>query len=258
MNDSKVNKLILKSAYITIIILIIVVIALLILKYDVEGERNIPFKLSSIIVVSSAEGYQEKENLDYKWDVEVFQNNDIYLNIEKNKNHKETEIIKSNQLENIQIDNKPTVGEYKVYRMYSDNSSIFTYKEEYEIKDKIEYLGDLSTDLNNLKISNQGGTIVISAVNKTKLPSKLLVNSALIRSIKSMAGKVILKLNLFIMRTNSSVNIPIFLKKKPAAIIKNTGMVAFRLYIKFSIVSSKSVLYPYFITFWWVCQHING
>jgi len=63
MDDNlKVNKLILKSAYITIIVLIIAVIALIILKYNVEGEKNMPFKLSSIILISSAEGYQKEEN----------------------------------------------------------------------------------------------------------------------------------------------------------------------------------------------------
>lgn len=167
MNDPKVSKLILKSAYITIIVLIIAVIALLILKYDVEGEKNMPFKLSNLIVVSSAEGYQEKENPDYKWDVEIYQNNDIYLNIEKNKNYKDTEIIKSIQIEDIKIAKEPSIGEIKFYTIASEEERLFTYKEEYEIKDKLEYLGDLNTDLSNLKISNQGGTIVIRAVNKT-------------------------------------------------------------------------------------------
>jgi len=166
MDGSKVNKLILKSAYIVIGVLIIAVIGLLILKYDVEGEKNIPFKLSSIIVISSAEGYQEKENPDYKWDAEVYQNNDIYLNIEKNKNYSETELIKSIQIENIKINKIPEIGTFKFYRT-SGEANVFTYKEEYEIKDKIEYLSDLKTDLSNLKISNQGGTIIIRAVNQT-------------------------------------------------------------------------------------------
>ena len=61
-NDSKINKLILKSAYITIIVLIIAVIALIILKYNIEGEKNMPFKLSNIIVISTAEGANQKEN----------------------------------------------------------------------------------------------------------------------------------------------------------------------------------------------------
>lgn len=166
MNDPKINKLILKCAYITIVVLIIAVIALLILKYDVEGEKNMPFKLSSILVISGAEGYQEKENPDYDWDVEVYQNNDIYLNIEKNKNHEETELIKSIQIENIKIADEPAVGTFKFYRTSSE-ANVFTYKEEYEIKDKAQYLGDLNTDLSNLKISNQGGTIIIRAVNQT-------------------------------------------------------------------------------------------
>ena len=163
MDGSKVNKLILKSAYIVIGVLIIAVIGLLILKYDVEGEKNIPFKLSSIIVISSAEGYQEKENPDYKWDAQIYQNNDIYLNIEKNKNDNDTELIKSIKIENIKINKKPEIGIFKFYR----TSNIDLYKEEYEIKDEIEYLGDLSTDLDNLKISNQGGTIIIRAINET-------------------------------------------------------------------------------------------
>lgn len=167
MNDPKVNKLILRCAYITIIVLIIAVIALLILKYDVEGEKNMPFKLSSIIVISSAEGYQETENPDYGWDVEVYQNNDIYLNIEKNKNYKETELIKSIQIENIKISETPAVGTFKFYRTSSEEANVFTYKEEYEITDNLEYVGDLKTDLGNLKISNQGGTIIIRAVNQT-------------------------------------------------------------------------------------------
>jgi len=167
MNDPKVNKLILKSAYVTIVILIIAIILLIILKYDVEGEKNMPFKLSSIILISTAEGYQEKENTDYKWDTEIYQNNDIYLNIEKNKNYKETELIKSIKIENVKITQEPLIGEYKIYRTSSEEKGVFTYKEEYEIKDKVQYIGGLSTDLSNLKISNQGGTIIIRAVNQT-------------------------------------------------------------------------------------------
>ena len=79
--ESKLNKLILKGAYAVTIVLIIAVIALLILKYEVEGEQNMPFKLSSVLILSNAEGYQEKQSQEYRWDTEIYQNNDIYLNI---------------------------------------------------------------------------------------------------------------------------------------------------------------------------------
>lgn len=168
MNDeSKINNLILKSAYVVIIVLIIAVIALLILKYEVEGEQNMPFKLSSIIVVSNAEGYQEEQNKKYTWDVEVYQNNDIYLNIEKNKNYKETEAIKSIVIDNIVINVAPQVGTIEMYRPSTDSMQIYSYKEEYKINDKIEYIGDTTSDIKNLKVSNQGNTLIFRILNKT-------------------------------------------------------------------------------------------
>lgn len=168
MNDeSKINKLILKSAYVVIIVLIIAVIALLILKYEVEGEQNMPFKLSSIIIVSNAEGYQEKENKEYRWDTEIYQNNDIYLNIEKNKNYKKTEAIKSILIDNVEINEAPQVGEIEIYRPSSDSMQTYSYKEEYKITDSIEYTGDTVSDIKNLKISNQGNTLIFRVLNKT-------------------------------------------------------------------------------------------
>ena len=166
-NDNALNKLILKSAYVVIIVLIIAIIALLILKYEVEGEKNMPFKLSSIIVVSNAEGYQEKQNKDYAWDVEIYQINDIYLNIEKNKNYKETEAIKSVIIENINIDKQPQVGRLEFYRPGSDSIQAYNYIDEFKIVDRLEFLGDKDSDIKNLKISNQGNTLIIRAVNKT-------------------------------------------------------------------------------------------
>ena len=165
--ESKLSKLIIKGAYAVIIVLIIAVIGLLILKYEVEGEKNMPFKLSSILVLSNAEGYQEKESKEYKWDTEIFQINDIYLNIEKNQNYKETEIIKSIEIENIKISEAPKVGEFTFYRVASNDKELFIYKDEYKINEKVEYIGDVKSDLSNFKISNQGGTIILRAVNKT-------------------------------------------------------------------------------------------
>ena len=166
-NDSKINKLILKSAYIIIIVLIIAVIALIILKYNIEGEKNMPFKLSNMIVISTAEGANQKENKEYMWDAEIYQTNDIYLSIEKNKNYKELEIIKSIEIENIKINKTPSVGEIKFYKVSGEDSNLFSYTEEYEIVNNVEYIGDINTDLKNFKISNQGGTLVIRVVNNT-------------------------------------------------------------------------------------------
>ena len=165
---TKINKLIKTSLYIIVIVLIISVIALMILKYNVEGEKNMPFKLSNIIVISNAQGVAVMDdNSGYLWNEDIYQNNDIYLNIEKNKNYKETEIIKSLTIDNIKIDNNPEIGTIEFYRTSNEEKNLFTYSEEYKIKDNIEWIGDIESDLKNLKVSNQGGTIIISVVNKT-------------------------------------------------------------------------------------------
>ena len=88
-----------------------------------------PFKLSSIIIISNAEGYQEKESKEYKWDTQIYQNNDIYLNIEKNKNYKKTEVIKSIIIDNIKVNKEPEVGKIEIYRPSSDSLQIYKYKE---------------------------------------------------------------------------------------------------------------------------------
>lgn len=168
MDDkSKINKLILRSAYIVIIVLIIAVIGLLILKYQVEGEQNMPFKVSSIILISNAEGNQEKENKDYRWDTQIYQNNDIYINIEKNKNYKKEEAIQSVVIDNIQIAEKPQIGTIEFYRPSKESTQVYKYEEEYQMKDKTEYIGDKNSDIKNLKISNQGSTLIFRMVNKT-------------------------------------------------------------------------------------------
>ena len=59
MGDNSKKDFIQKIGIIVIAVLIVVIIALLILKYEVEGEKNMPFRISKIIVVSSAEGNKQ-------------------------------------------------------------------------------------------------------------------------------------------------------------------------------------------------------
>lgn len=162
----KIKKMIKRSIIVLLLVIIIAVIALIILKYHVEGEQNMPFKLSEILIVSTAEGYQEKKSSDENWDVEVYQTNDIYLNIKKNRNYKGTEAIKSIEIKNISIDEKPKVGDIDIYVPYSEGET-YRYEQERSIDSKIEYEGDIKSDIQNLKISNQGGTIIFRIVNKT-------------------------------------------------------------------------------------------
>ena len=93
-----------------ILTLVITIVCLLMLKYSVEGENNMPFELSELIVVSTAEGIDTEG--DKHWNFNLVQNNDMYLYIAKNKNYKDTEIIKKITLNNFKIDNGPKVRKF--------------------------------------------------------------------------------------------------------------------------------------------------
>ena len=105
---------------ILIIVVILFIVGMLILKYNVEGETNMPFNLTKITVISASEGI-DKDAGQNKWAFDIYQNNDIYIYIDKNENYKETEAIK-----NIIIDNFTIEGQMK------DNIKIYKteFKEE--------------------------------------------------------------------------------------------------------------------------------
>lgn len=133
-------------------------------KYHVEGEKNLPFNITKIIIVSSAktEDIEVNENI---YEANVIQKNDIYLAIEKNKEYSKEDAIKKITIKNFQIIEEGKKGSVKFYRTSLGTNS-FDYSENYEIKDGVEYLGAKETNLKqeNMTISNQGGLIELSIV----------------------------------------------------------------------------------------------
>ena len=147
---------------IVILIAIFFVVGMLILKYQVEGETNLPFNISKITIISTAEGIDQDG--EHKWNFSLNQNNDIYIYIEKNDEYNKVEIIDSIILENFNITKKSELGEKSVYKPKNTGTSMLKDKEEYKVE-KIEYKGDLESDIRNLKISNQGGILVFRYAN---------------------------------------------------------------------------------------------
>lgn len=147
------------------IIAILAIVSLLMLKYDVEGEQNMPFNLSRIMVISSAEGIskQDEENL---WNMDIVQNNDIYLEIVKNEKYKKKEIIESIELNNYIIEENPLKGTLQLYKPSSnEENKLYNISEGNEVTEII-YTGSESTNIGNLEIANQGGRIQFRYVNK--------------------------------------------------------------------------------------------
>ena len=149
---------------IVIISVILFVLGLIVLRYSVEGETNMPFKLTKITVISSSEGV-DKESGENRWAFDINQNNDIYLYIQKNENYQKQEAIKSILIDNIQVLKETEKGIVNIYKPNSSESTrTFTNNDE-NISQSIEYSGALESDIKNLKISNQGGLIVFRYAN---------------------------------------------------------------------------------------------
>ena len=75
------NKKIFHIIMIAMIILgILCVGGILVLRYHVEGESNMPFKITKISIIESVEGTENQGTVE-KWNLNVNQNNDIYMYI---------------------------------------------------------------------------------------------------------------------------------------------------------------------------------
>ncbi len=148
----------------TMMFVILFVVGVISLKYNVEGEVNLPFYLSKISIISSVEGIDTEDGTN-KWNLTVNQNNDVYLYIKKNDNYKDKEVIESIKLNNFNIEQYPKIGEVKLLKPDSNiESIIFKNTAENEV-DNIEFIGSMDSSLKELKISNQGGLVIFRYAN---------------------------------------------------------------------------------------------
>ena len=162
--NKKLKKVIYSFIAIFILVLITIIICLLMLKYEVEGEGNMPFELSQMVAISTAEGIEKSG--DKTWNLDLIQNNDIYLHISKNKNYQGQEKIKNIKLDNFKITKEPSKGEIVIYRPSSSESKVFEYQDEYLVNDSIVFQGTEKTDLKQLEVANQGAVITFRCSNK--------------------------------------------------------------------------------------------
>lgn len=148
-----------------VLTLIITIVCLLMLKYSVEGENNMPFEISQLVIVSTAEGIDKEAKDGKMWNFDLVQNNDVYIYISKNKNYKDSEIIKSICIDNFKFENGPKAGKMTIYRPSKLEDKIYEYKDEYIIDSDLNYSGAEFTNAKNLEIANQGGIVFLRFCN---------------------------------------------------------------------------------------------
>lgn len=161
----RINK---KLMHLCIIIVMIVAIiftaVIIVLKYGHDGEKNMPFEVTKISVISTV-GAQDVDNKSTNWNLQVSQDNDINIYIQKNDKYTKTETIKSIIIDNINISKAPLVGTIKFYRPSKNKVLMFENIQEYEIN-QISFTGNKSANIQELKIGNQGGILAFRCANQ--------------------------------------------------------------------------------------------
>ena len=151
------------SGIIIIAVILITIVAIMLLKYNVEGETDMPYVVKKMVVISTANG-TNSPNAENKWNISINQNTDIYFDIERNTEHKSTENIRNIKIQNIQI----TGTEHytpKAYMPSAETEAMFNYTENNIIQGELAYEVDKDKDTQNKKITTEGGIIAISFCN---------------------------------------------------------------------------------------------
>lgn len=148
------------------LVVIILLVIMSVIQYQIEGEKNMPYKLSKIAIISTAEGEQNTLNKEEnsKWNLSINQNNDIYFFIDKNST-KEDATIEKVIIDNINIIKTPLKGTIKTYMPNSLEGRTFVNKDDFVVNGKVEYLGGKSSNSKTLEIGNQGGVALIRFSN---------------------------------------------------------------------------------------------
>ena len=155
------KKIILISLLVIIIVTTIVVSGMQLLKYNVEGEKKLPFKLDNMLIVSTADGIGRKDT-ESRWDLSVLQNNDIYIEIKDIVDNKRSDSLKKVTLENFAITNGPVKGQPKIYHPVNDKDLIYIYKDENLALNSIEYNVAAISNVKKQEIARDGGIISFS------------------------------------------------------------------------------------------------
>lgn len=164
ISELKGKKIVHICVILGIIVLILIIAGIIMLRYQVEGETNLPFELSKMIVVSTAESNEIEAAADTKWNFSVNQYNDIYLEIQKNDQYTKNTNIKNITFENFVIEKNSGAENIKLYRANSEGKVV--EDEAHLVGSSLTYKGEKETNLDELKISNQGSIILLRSVNQ--------------------------------------------------------------------------------------------
>ena len=145
-----------KSLFLAVSCICVMIVISIMIKYDVEGEKTLPYSINKILLVSTVDG-ERVEDTENIWNINVTQVNDVYMYI--NKTNEEDTTIKSISIENFQITTQPNIGKLKVLRPTGELSNLYSLSQQDYLKENITYLGGALDDMKALEIANTGGVL---------------------------------------------------------------------------------------------------
>ena len=142
------EKILKKCLFAAFLIILFTVVFSIMLKYDVEGEKTLPFSISKILIVSTVDGNlnEDEENI---WNIGITQVNDLYMYIDKTIED-EDQTIEEIRIENFVVNKSPSKGKLKVLRPTGEIANLYTHSQQDYLKEGITYLG---SSIDDLKIS---------------------------------------------------------------------------------------------------------
>ena len=152
--SKKITKIIKLIFFIALIAVAILFVIYRINQYEKEGEKDMPFYLDKILIMSTVDG-TKNENSTNIWDIQLKENNDIYVYTKKREDTDEN--LKEIRIENFVIEKAPQKGTLKVYRPTGELSNLYTESEQDYIKENITYTAGAIDDPKTLTVSNTGG-----------------------------------------------------------------------------------------------------
>lgn len=163
MEKEQKSKIIKKYIFISFLVLAIIISILLIVKYNVEGEKNLPFKIEKVIIKSSLDTQNnDSENI---WDMSIMQNNDIYIYFKKNDEIEE--VVQKIKIDNLQVSKQKDIGTTKLFLpTTNDIKTNFKNSTEDYFNKGIEYTTNNLDNMEKQEISRNGGMLAFRISNQ--------------------------------------------------------------------------------------------
>ena len=141
--------------------------------------RNDPlFQIKQVYIRSSAGGNEAENNPTKYWNLNLFQDNQIYINLGLREDLLQTNNpnrrIKSVSIENVKLSSEPSLlGTLKLYKISTDKDKLFEYIPENQFQNRLDYfVTELKPNVYENEVGVYGGQLNFAVVNENLLSYK--------------------------------------------------------------------------------------